>query len=646
MHLIGLLFYIGIPIFAYYVESARDFIITSFNLSPEITVLIGIAYLYPLSVFLMSVVFKNKGFANITYFRSQVTLSSTLSVSFGLIGTFIGLSQMIAGIAAGMGADGDFTSKMASLLGAISTALDSMSLAFLTSILGVGASVAILFSSNYLASFYRENDDLKQNEGSGSGPGVNADFEADDKQQESLNNIKQYLEQTFELTSDKEKVWSDLYLMLEKNSGSELANTLSDNIQTNSQAMTAVKDEIGHLRTDQRAHQEVTEQVFTNTVQQMQQEFDGLRTDQRAHQAATETVFDKMAQQMKDEFTELKDSQQTHLRTTETIFGQMADQIANHTQSNNATMSEMRNAMIMMAETTQCGHEALSQTIADTSHQLSSVASILHDLRIQMAIPLEESLANALRENGLDLVYQVQADGEGKVMGAEVYVRWNEPVRGLVPSSVLFDVAEKHDMLVQVDRWVIKAAVEQVSVWNKQGVWQTGQTMSINISHKTLVDPGLLNYIEILLEDHDLEASCFAFEVTENTIMNYPEEARDKVRQISRLGIKVFIDDFGTGYSSLVNLKNFKIDRLKIDKGIVQDVLEYSDQKESIIRSIMNIAGELDIQVSAEGIETQEQLDLLSSVGCSMFQGYFLGRPQTAEDFEASSLVYTEATNA
>ncbi|TYL48404.1 EAL domain-containing protein [Marinomonas sp. IMCC 4694] len=610
MYILGLVFYIGVPLFAYYLESARDFIITSFHLSPEITILIGIAYIYPLSVFLMSLAFKNKGFANITYFRSQVTLSSTLSVSFGLIGTFIGLSQMIAGIAAGMGAEGDFTTKMASLLGAIGTALDSMSLAFLTSILGVGASVAILFSSNYLASFYRENDQLKKDEGKRSGEAsINAMVAVDDKQQEGLDNIKHYLEQTFELTADKEKVWSDLYLMLEKNSGSELATTLNDTIRTNSQTMAAVKDEIVTLRSDQQETRQATESALKSAILTVQQEFDGLRNDQ-----------------------------QTHLRSTERVFGQMADQLTEHTHSSNAAMSEMRNAMLLMVDTTQKSYEALNNTITETSHQLSSVASILHDLRIQMAIPLEESLATALREDGLDLVYQVQASADGSVKGAEVYVRWNESVRGLVPNSVLFEVAEKYDMLVKLDRWVMKSAFEQASTWKKSGLWQPHQVMAINLSHKTLVDPGLLNYVETLLEDHELDAAHFAFEVTENTIMNYPEEARDKVRQIARLGIKVYIDDFGTGYSSLVNLKNFKIDRLKIDKDIVQDALEYSDQKESIIRSIMNIADELDIQVSAEGIETQQQLDLLSSVGCSLFQGYFIGRPQSAIDFENQSL--------
>lgn len=587
MYIIGLLFYIGIPIFAYYLESAREFIVTSFNLSPEITVLIGIAYIYPLSVFLMSVVFKSKGFANITYFRSQVTLSSTLAVSFGLIGTFIGLSQMISGIAAGMGADGDFTSKMASLLGAISVALDSMSLAFLTSILGVGASVAILFSSNYLASFFRENEQLKNSDKLVSNSKV-TEFDPSTEQAASMESLKAHLEKTYELASDKEKVWSDLYLLLENNTGKELVDNINKTMTTNTEAMVALKDEMNSL-----------------SYAQAQQ-----------------------AQAIEDQS-----------QATQSSLQNMASYVAESMDNNNNAMAEMRHAIMLMAETTRQSNESLRSTIDETTTQLTAVASILHDLRIQMAIPLEESLANTLRDNAIDLVYQVKKTLSGGVAGAEVYVRWTDPVRGLIPNSVLFDVAEKHDMLVQLDRCVMDNTFKQVSTWHKEGKWQEDQVMSINISHKSLVDPGFLNQVENLLEDNELKPTYFAFEITENTIMNYPEESRDKIRQIARLGIQVFIDDFGTGYSSLMNLKQFRINQLKIDKEIVQDSLEYSDQRESVIRSIMNIAKELNIEVSAEGIETQEQMDLLSSVGCTLFQGYFLGRPESAQQFHDSYFV-------
>jgi EAL domain-containing protein (putative c-di-GMP-specific phosphodiesterase class I) len=575
MHLIGLLFYIGVPIFAYYVDAAREFIVTSFNLSPEITVLIGIAYVYPLTVFLMSVVFNNKGFANINYFRSQVTLSSTLAVSFGLIGTFIGLSQMIAGIAAGMGAYGDFTTKMTSLLGAISVALDSMSLAFLTSILGVGASVSILFSSNYLASFYREFDQGPAAQGGGGGY-VGGEIVVNEGLSSSMDNVKQYLDQTMELVSDKEKMWSDLYLLLENGSRSEVVGSLNRTLVKNTETIDGMREELQALR---NAHLE-------------------------AQQANSQSLAG------------------------------LSQQVASSLDDAAAQVGQMTSAIGSMATLSERNTDQLGQTIMQTSEQLKSVADILQDIRIQMAIPLEEALKSALRTGeGLDLVFQPQVNQHGQLAGAEVFVRWTEAVRGLIPNSVLFEVAEESSQLVSLDKMVLKQATAQVKAWQQAGHWQSDYFLSINISHKSLVDPSLLGFTESLIEEHDLKAEQFVFEVTENTIMSHPEEARDKMRQISRMGVRVFIDDFGTGYSSLMNLKNFQIDRLKIDKDIVQDALEYSEQSESIIRSIMNIATELNIEVSAEGIETQDQLDKLVDAGCSLFQGYYLGRPEEANDF-------------
>lgn len=520
MYIIGLLFYVVIPFLSYYVKSVQDFVLSCFQLSPEITVLIGFSYLYPLSVFFMAVLFKKKKLFDISYFRSQVTLSSTLSVSFGLIGTFIGLSQMVAGIASGMNADGDFSSKMAALLAAIGSALDSMSLAFLTSILGVATSVAILFSSNYLSSFFRDKENTKSS---------------------------------------------------------------SDSIDT-------------------------------------------LKADD---------VFYK---NLGDRLDLLREEQHTHQQAIEKTFSEIVTNITSQGEKYNIATDSIKNAMHQVIDVTKSTQLATCKTIDEASKQLSLVASILQDLRVQMAPPLEESLTDAICEETLDLVYQVQTDADETVIGAEVYVYWEDPVRGVIPNYKLFEVANEFNLTEKIDRWILKSAIKQVSLWKKSGIWGEQYVMSINLCNKSIIDPRLINYTETLLGDYGLEAKNFAFEITENTIMSHPEESRDKIRQISRLGIKVYIDDFGTGYSSLVRLRELKIDRLKIDKDIVQNVLEYSDQKESVVRSIMNVAKDLNIEVAAEGIETQEQLKLLSEVGCTMFQGYLLGRPEKANEFQVGLL--------
>ena len=154
MYFFGIFLYITLPVYFYSLETGRGFVNQCYELAPEITTLIGVAFVYPILVFLFSVIMRKKVFATRSYFKGQVVLASSMAVSLGLIGTFIGLAQMVAGIAAGMGADGDFATKMASLLTAIAAAMDAMSLAFLTSILGVAASVIILLSGNYLESFF------------------------------------------------------------------------------------------------------------------------------------------------------------------------------------------------------------------------------------------------------------------------------------------------------------------------------------------------------------------------------------------------------------------------------------------------------------------------------------------------------------
>ena len=157
MYFLGILLSIGAPILLMLTESGISFLLTTYALSPEITVLIVIGYLYPLLLFAFSYFFRRDMISK-KFYQSQVSLSSTLCVSLGLIGTFIGLSSMVASISSGMNADGDFNSKINTLLLSIGSSLDSMSLAFLTSILGVGASTVLSVSCNYLAFFYKDQE--------------------------------------------------------------------------------------------------------------------------------------------------------------------------------------------------------------------------------------------------------------------------------------------------------------------------------------------------------------------------------------------------------------------------------------------------------------------------------------------------------
>lgn len=157
-YIVGLFFYVFFPLAMYYFDAGHEMLMQGLDLAFEITVLIIVFYFYPLIIFLAGFIFKSANFSNLAYFQKQTILASNIAVSLGLIGTFIGLTDMIIGIAAGMGADGDMAEKMNALMAAISSALDAMAFAFLTSIFGVGGSVAILFSSNFLDTFFEEKE--------------------------------------------------------------------------------------------------------------------------------------------------------------------------------------------------------------------------------------------------------------------------------------------------------------------------------------------------------------------------------------------------------------------------------------------------------------------------------------------------------
>ena len=559
MYLVGLFFYITIALLMVFFEPAYKFIAETYALSPEITTLIVIAYFYPLAVFFLSMIFRKREFANINYFKSQVHLASTLAVSFGLIGTFIGLAEMIAGIAAGLAADGDFSEKMTALLLAIGTALDSMSYAFLTSILGIGASVAILFASNFLMSFFIQE------------AGPNKKGKSDDGEgyivPEGIQRIEDRVDSTIQVLENKEKMWSDLYLLLEGNSGSAVVKNLMGVLQSNNDINAQLATEIKDLKED------------------------NIRTN-------------------------LENTQRIQL------FGERIVEM----------LSTVNQSTLRLAEDSNTNTDRIVTSSNEQMRQLSSVAGILNDLRIALAVPMKESLKEALVTNALELSYQPEKDKNGKIVGAEALLKWVDPTRGHVNNGELFAVAKENGLLVDVDKWVMKTAINQIADWTKLGKWNSDWNLSINLSADFLVDPSMVSYLDSLISKHNIKPDNFGIEVTEDTIMDNNAVSKDKIRQINSLGVKTYIDDFGTGFMSVVNLKELKIDRLKIDRSILKGFLDGSED-DSVIQSIIYMAKELNIEAAAEAIETQADLTKLVDVGCDVFQGYFLGKPCSADEF-------------
>lgn len=576
MYIFGLVFYVGLPAALASFESSGEFIKTTFNLAPEIAYMITVAYVYPLLVFILCFFMKNSRIANVVYFRSQVDLASTLAVSFGLIGTFIGLAEMIGGIAAGMGAEGDFATKMNSLLTAISSALDSMSFAFLTSILGIGASSTILFCSNYMASYFKEDFGAGGGSGNSSSDNEEKGFEANS----AVTRIEARIQESLDLIANKEKVWGDLHLLLENNTGTKVVDSLNDLIQQNNQINLGVSDEIKGMRIDQN-------QLFTESNSNVV----------------------KYSERVTDTVSSATDG----LMNVISAIGDL---------KNNADKNS----------------ESIGEVISKNINELDSVSLILNELRVAVAPPLHELLVKAIADDLIELRFQPQKNQQGVFVGGETFVHWEDALIGKVNNLELFEQAEEHGLVERLDIWIMDATFRCIANWVKDKTWGSESTLSINVSATYFLAPSFIVNLENLLEKYSIPPSYIALEITENTLMSHSELCQDKIRQTRQLGVKLYIDDFGTGYTSMKNLRSLQIDMLKIDRTIVRDILENSEG-ESVVRSIMSMALELNIQVAAEGIESQEQIDKLLELGCTVFQGYYLGRPAGIDEFHSQHVV-------
>ncbi|MDB1124246.1 EAL domain-containing protein [Vibrio algarum] len=601
MYLFGLLLYIGIPIFVYVFEPANTLVSQCMELSPEITVLITLTYFYPLTIFMYNFVRKQGDAVHLAHFRSQVTLASSLAVSFGLIGTFIGLSDMIAGIAAGMGADGDFSEKMEALLGSIGLALDSMSFAFLTSIMGVSCSVSVLLASNYLNNFFEKELVHGENSGAtgGSGGSSSSIEGITDEQQQVINEnfqkVQKSIDDTISLINSKDKVWTDLYTLLENNSGSTVVQNFSTNLAENNRLAQQQSEQVQQIYTEQSGMYQKLETSLTDYSQYMQQQTD-----------AMVGAISNMSIEIER-------------------MGHLIDQTSNST---NLTIKEN-------GEVIEQVNASFGEALGNTNTQLKGVAEILHDIRLATAIPLEESLATALRDNAFHLVFQPQFDQDKTVIGAESYIRWIEPVRGLISNGKLFEVAKKEGLSVKLEFWVMRNTIQQVSLWQQKGMWKQDWTVSINATSEVLLAPNFITEVEKMVKQFNVLPGTVAFEITEDVIMQHDAQAKDKIRQLHNMGMKLFIDNFGTGYTNIGHLSEFNPDRLKIARDIINNVADTSQSGVAIVRSVMSLAQQLGINVSADGVETAEQFEVLKTEGCNLFQGWYFEKPLEVEDFEA-----------
>jgi diguanylate cyclase (GGDEF)-like protein len=244
---------------------------------------------------------------------------------------------------------------------------------------------------------------------------------------------------------------------------------------------------------------------------------------------------------------------------------------------------------------------------------------------------LEMDLSEALEYGQLFLVYQPIVDlDSGEPIGLEALLRWRHPTRGVVSPEEFIPIAENSGLIVEIGRWVLDEACRRAAIWRLHG-HRIG--ISVNVSARQLESDQLIQDVRHSLRESGLEAAALTLEITETTLMRDAEATAERLRSLKELGVLIAIDDFGTGYSSLAYLRQFPADSLKIDRSFINPIAT-SESSAAFIRTVVALARSLGIDILAEGIENQAQLETLRDERCDYGQGFLFSRPLVVEAVE------------
>lgn len=245
------------------------------------------------------------------------------------------------------------------------------------------------------------------------------------------------------------------------------------------------------------------------------------------------------------------------------------------------------------------------------------------------AADLEGELRRALRRDELEMHYQPRLDlPSGRIVGLEALVRWRHAERGLLAPGEFVPLAEQSGLIVPLGYWVLARALHDMRLLQQAGI--APLHMAVNLSFRQFQDSQLLSTLSRLIKDQGIDASWLEFELTETAVMRRSEQVRHTMDALGQLGVRFSLDDFGTGFSSFVHLSSLPIALLKIDRTFVAGMEERAESRQ-LVRAMVKLAQHLDLQVVAEGVENQRQLDELRSYGCDQVQGFLISRPMALD---------------
>jgi diguanylate cyclase (GGDEF)-like protein/PAS domain S-box-containing protein len=248
---------------------------------------------------------------------------------------------------------------------------------------------------------------------------------------------------------------------------------------------------------------------------------------------------------------------------------------------------------------------------------------------IESRAALEADLHMALEGKQFQLAYQIQVDCNGKPQGAEVLLRWHHPQRGMVSPGQFIPLAEDTGLIVTIGEWVLESVCAQIALWKGREL-----VIAVNVSAKQFRQAEFVSQVIKTVLKYDISPSLIKLELTESLVLENVDDAIAKMKVLKDFGVSFSMDDFGTGYSSLSYLKKLPLDQIKIDQSFVRDIT--MDKTDLVmVKTIVDLGVNFEMDVIAEGVETREQLQLLQQCGCQRFQGYLFSKPVPVEQFEA-----------
>ena len=246
---------------------------------------------------------------------------------------------------------------------------------------------------------------------------------------------------------------------------------------------------------------------------------------------------------------------------------------------------------------------------------------------------LEKDLREAIVQGQLSLHYQPQVNQLNQIVGAEALIRWTHPERGAVSPAEFIPLSEDTGLILPISNWVLETACNQLKAWEKQAE-TANLVLAVNVSARQFRQPDFIDNLMFILRTSKINPNKLKLELTESLVLENVDDSIQKMQALIKMGIQFSMDDFGTGYSSLTYLKRLPLAQLKIDQSFVRD-LNINKNDEAIVKSILVLAQTLNIDVVAEGVETEAQHAFLSQNGCHLFQGYLFGKPMPAHAFDA-----------